>query len=90
MAAYEEHMPDIIFLDIHLPNISGLKIMNQIQKRDPDAYIVMISADSIMDNVQKAKANGCKAFFTKPFTKDRILESLKDCASIHLPTADAS
>lgn len=45
MSLYEAITPDIVFLDIHLPDISGFDLIDKIRARDPDSYIVMITGD---------------------------------------------
>ena len=80
--AYEKHQPDVVFLDIHLPHISGLELIESIKGLDANAYIIMVSADSSQDNVKAAHAKGSKGFLTKPFTKERILHLFNACPTI--------
>ena len=79
LAAYKEHAPDILFLDIHLPGRSGMDILSDIMAFDPQAYIIMLSADSSRDNVATAIEHGAKGFMAKPFTKEKLAEHLKNC-----------
>ena len=80
--AYEKHEPDVVFLDIHLPHMSGLDLIEPIKALDANAYIIMVSADSSPDNVKAAQAKGSKGFLTKPFTKERILHLFNACPTI--------
>lgn len=80
--AYEEHKPDVVFLDIHLPNITGLDLIESLAKLDPNMYVIMVSADSSSENVKTALAKGCKGFLTKPFTKERILNLFNACPTV--------
>lgn len=82
VAAYEKCMPDIIFLDIHLPNISGLDLIRPIQKVDAGAFIVMVSSDSSTDNAYKIKQRGARAFLGKPFDKGRVMHIFNKCPTI--------
>lgn len=79
---YKQHMPDILFLDIHLPNVTGLDLLRKISRTDLGAYIVMISADSTPENVQRSKFQGARAFLTKPFDKKRLLHIFHTCPNI--------
>lgn len=79
---YLEHMPDILFLDIHLPGESGIGILDEIQSFDHNAYIIMLSADSNKGNVLTTSMRGAKGFITKPFTEDKLIEMLKKCPTI--------
>jgi two-component system chemotaxis response regulator CheY len=77
VAAYKERAPDVLFLDIHLPGIEGMRLLGEILALDPKAYIVMLSADSSLENVQLALRGGAKGFLTKPFTKEKLLEHIE-------------
>lgn len=79
---YAKCMPDIIFLDIHLPNISGMELIHRLLKKDKGAYIIIQSSDSSVDNVRTSKLRGAKTFLTKPFDKKRILQIFNNCPTI--------
>jgi two-component system chemotaxis response regulator CheY len=81
--AYKKSVPDIIFLDIHMPNIDGTELLQQIRAIDPRAYIVMLSADSSAENVKSTTQSGAKGFLTKPFTKEKLQEYLIKCPTIY-------
>ena len=72
-----EFMPDITFLDIQLPDSTGLDMLKFIQQKDPEAYVVMLSANATSTNVQKALQQGAKGFIAKPFTKKKLQEVLE-------------
>ena len=74
--------PDIIFLDIDLPDINGHEILESILKIDPSAYIVMLSGNSDQDNVIRAIKEGAKGFVTKPFVKDRLYKYISECPTV--------
>lgn len=76
---YLECNPDIVILDIHLPNQSGLDLLNKIVEMDMDAFVVMASADSVRENVMEAIAHGAVGFLTKPIRKEKLLEYLSQC-----------
>ena len=82
ISIYKKHLPDLIFLDIHLPNRTGLELLEEITAFDPDAHIVMLSADSSLENVSKGKDSGIKAFLTKPFSRDRVMAYLHRCPTV--------
>lgn len=80
--AYAKHNPDIVFLDYHLPGKNGDALLGELFEIDPDAQIVMISADSSMDNVRETKHKGAKTFLAKPFTKDRLVDCIRTCPTV--------
>lgn len=73
LKAYEEHAPDVLLLDIHLPGRSGLEWLGEILAFDPDAHIVMLSADPVHDNVARAIDGGAKGFVCKPFKNETLI-----------------
>jgi two-component system chemotaxis response regulator CheY len=79
VAAYKKAVPDIVFLDIHMPGRGGMEILADIMALDPGAYVIMLSADSSRDNVEQAMQHGAKGFMAKPFTKEKLNEHLKSC-----------
>jgi two-component system chemotaxis response regulator CheY len=76
---YKEFNPDMVLLDIHMPGLSGKDALTSVQELDPEAYIVMLSADSSAQNVQLARKNGAKGFLAKPFSKTKLLEYVDIC-----------
>ncbi len=71
---YVNKAPDILFLDIGLPDIDGHEVLKKLFKIDPDAYVVMFSGNGDKENVMKAIELGAKGFVGKPFTKDKIFQ----------------
>ena len=88
--AYLEYLPDIVLLDIHFPDTSGLEIIDKIIEADPDAYILMLSADSIKKNVHTAVERGAKGFITKPPQKDKLFEYIERCPTYTFPKKTVS
>jgi two-component system chemotaxis response regulator CheY len=73
---YALHAPDIVFLDIGLPDISGQLVLQELLEIDPDAYTVMLSAQGSRDNVIQSAEKGARGFIGKPFTPDRLLQCI--------------
>jgi two-component system chemotaxis response regulator CheY len=72
--AYLEHLPDALFLDIHLPGGSGIDILADLLKFDETAYVAILTSDRVKENVISAKKTGAKAFIAKPFTRQKLEE----------------
>lgn len=79
---YREYMPDILFLDVHLPNVEGPQLLRSILALDHKAYVIMLSADTSLENVEHALAKGAAGFLAKPFTKEKMLEYIRKCPTI--------
>ena len=72
--SYMTHMPDIVFLDIGLPDASGHDLLGELVKMDPDAYIVMLSGNSFPNDIVRSMRQGAKGFVGKPFSRAKLLQ----------------
>lgn len=77
MNIFSLQRPDIIFLDIELPDASGLDLLAKIKNVKPDCFVVMVSANSTLENVQLSIKSGAATFIVKPFTGDKILAAMR-------------
>jgi CheY-like chemotaxis protein len=82
LEAYKKSAPDVLFLDIHMPNMEGTNVLHQVLAIDPNAYVVMLSADSSFENVENTTHQGAKGFLTKPFSGGKLQEHLAKCPTI--------
>lgn len=82
VASYLLHAPDIVFLDIGLPDMDGFTVLDQVMTIDPDAFVVMFSGRDNWNNIIQALAAGAKGFISKPFKKD-ILKHYIQGSAIH-------
>jgi len=69
---------DLVYLDIELHNISGLEVLKEIRKAEPNIMVVMVSGESSAQNVTTAIETGANGFIVKPFNSGRILNSLQN------------
>ncbi len=67
---------NFIFLDIQLPDKSGLEILKIVKEKFPNIFVVMVSGENSLENVKQAIAAGASGFIVKPFTNGKISESL--------------
>ena len=73
---FNKLQPDIVTMDITMPNGDGISTLEQIMKKNPNAKIVMCSAMGQQSMVIKSMLAGAKDFILKPFQADKILETL--------------
>jgi two-component system chemotaxis response regulator CheY len=73
---YSEINPDLVIMDITMPNMDGLEALKAIKAKDPNASIVMCSAMGQESMVMDAVRSGAKDFIVKPFKPDRILKTV--------------
>ncbi|MFN7094106.1 MAG: response regulator transcription factor [Burkholderiales bacterium] len=80
---YFSNRPNIVFLDILLPDMSGLELLRIIKEKDSAAFIVMLSANSEREIVVQSIRGGAKGFIVKPFSKAKIDEYINKYMQIH-------
>ena len=68
--------PDLVLLDVYLPDALGTEIMGFIHKNSPDTDIIFITAAAEVEIVKKAYRRGVADYILKPLTFDRFKESL--------------
>lgn len=73
----EEYKPDIMTLDITMPEMDGITAISKILEVSPNTKVIMVSAMGQQSMVIDAIKKGAKDFITKPFEKSRILQSIK-------------
>lgn len=73
---YEELHPDLVLMDITMPNMDGLEALKAIKKKDSGANVVMCSAMGQEAMVLDAVRSGAKDFIVKPFKADRVLKTV--------------
>ncbi|MDV2685440.1 response regulator [Alkalihalophilus sp. As8PL] len=74
---YEELSPDLVTMDITMPEMDGITSLKEIKKIDPNAKVIMCSAMGQQAMVIDAIQAGAKDFIVKPFQADRVLEAIK-------------
>ncbi|MDL2218297.1 response regulator [Christensenellaceae bacterium OttesenSCG-928-M15] len=73
---YGELKPDIVTMDITMPEMNGLEALQTIRKSDPKANVIMVSALGQEAMVRDAVMSGAKGFVVKPFKEDTITAAL--------------
>lgn len=74
---YKELKPDLVTLDITMPEKDGISALKDIRAFDSNAKCIMCSAMGQQTMVIKAIQSGAKDFIVKPFQADRVLESIR-------------
>ena len=73
---YSEVHPDLVIMDITMPNMNGLEALKAIRASDPEATIIMCSAMGQEGMVIEAIKSGARDFIVKPFKADRIVKTV--------------
>jgi two-component system chemotaxis response regulator CheY len=74
---YKVERPDVVTMDITMPDMDGIEAVKAIKAFDPTAKIIMCSAMGQQSMVMDAIKAGAKDFIVKPFQADRVLEAIK-------------
>jgi response regulator of citrate/malate metabolism len=69
--------PDLVLLDIHLPDISGLDLLHQLREALPELDVLVITAAREVDTVRRALRGGIVHYLMKPFSADDLSERLQ-------------
>lgn len=73
---YKGNNPDIVTLDITMPDMDGLTAIKELMKIAPNAKVIMCSAMGQQSMVMDAIRSGAKDFIVKPFQSDRVIEAV--------------
>ena len=74
---FNETKPDIVLMDITMPEMDGIQALKKIKELDPAANVIMCSAMGQQAMVIEAIQSGAKDFIVKPFQAERVLEAVK-------------
>ncbi|MDF2820714.1 MAG: hypothetical protein K0R15_1155 [Clostridiales bacterium] len=74
---YQELKPDLVIMDITMPELDGIQAVKKIKENDSSASIIMCSAMGQQAMVIESIQSGAKDFIVKPFQADRVLEAVK-------------
>ena len=74
---YAECKPDLVLMDITMPEMDGIQALKAIRGNDPNASIIMCSAMGQQAMVIEAIQSGARDFIVKPFQADRVIEAVK-------------
>ena len=74
---YKAEKPDLVFLDIVMPNVDGIEAVKQIMAFDNEATIIMVSSVGTQNQIKASLLEGAKDFIQKPFVASQITNVLK-------------
>ena len=77
LEAYQRHRPDVVLMDITMPEMDGLTALKEIRSRYPEARIAMLTALGQQGIVIEAIKSGARDFIVKPFDTERVLTAVR-------------
>ncbi|MBA2174101.1 response regulator [Halobacillus locisalis] len=78
---YKEQQPDLVTMDITMPEMDGIAALKEIKSENPNAKVIMCSAMGQQAMVVDAIQAGAKDFIVKPFQADRVIEAIQKALS---------
>jgi two-component system chemotaxis response regulator CheY len=82
---YAEVSPDLVTMDITMPEMSGIDALRAIRAVDPAARVLMVSAMGQQKMIVEALESGAMDFLVKPFQPTKVLETVKKCLQLRMP-----
>ena len=71
-----QYAPRVVLLDINMPGMDGIAVLQAIREEFPAISVIMISAEATLDRVKEAIAKGASGFVVKPFNAGRVIDSV--------------
>lgn len=87
LEATHEHLPSLILLDIHMPEMDGLQVCKELKSDETTRPIpiVMLTVAGEMSEIEKAMRYGAQTYVTKPCTREQILKIVRDILPLKHP-----
>ena len=70
--------PDLVFLDLTMIGMYGIDVLNKLREMDPQARVIIASADIQSSTREMVDAGGASAFINKPFSSDKVLNAVSE------------
>lgn len=74
--AYTKSQPDLVTMDITMPDMDGITAVSKIMEKDPDAKVIMVTSHGQEDMVIKSIQEGAVGYILKPITKEKLAQSI--------------
>ena len=78
--------PDVVTIDIVMPNMDGVVLINELKKHDPDVNIIAISALGSPDTIDRVMQAGAKDYIIKPFSVDDLMGTIRSTCALDTGT----
>ncbi|GGI48774.1 two-component system CitB family response regulator [Agromyces flavus] len=78
LAAIERHRPQLVLLDVYLPDLGGLDVLRRLRAEGDDVEVIAVTAARDLDTVRRARQLGVRHYLVKPFSGASLVERLDD------------
>jgi CheY-like chemotaxis protein len=82
----KQHSPDLILLDLHLPDLPGWEVLSRLQRNEAtrEIPVVVISADATARQIKRLKAAGARSYLTKPLDMQDFFRVIEETSPSRL------
>ena len=84
---YDFHKPDLVTMDIMMPEMNGIKALRVIKEISPNATIIMLTSVSQKEKMKKAARHGADGYVTKPFNSEELINEIDDAHEVGLTSS---
>jgi two-component system chemotaxis response regulator CheY len=75
---YRTEMPDVVIMDVHMADLSGVGAMQVIMRLDPNARVVICTSDADIAFVAETKRLGARGYLRKPFAPEAVIKAIDE------------
>ncbi len=86
--SYIAESPNIVFLDIELPDMNGYEVLDILKSMDPNLYVIVLTGHGTSENVLKAVDQEVKGFINKPFSREQVLKHINTIVEMYNEDSD--
>jgi two-component system chemotaxis response regulator CheY len=79
---YKKENPDVVLLDVTMPDMDGLEVLKQIKEINKEAKVFMLTNIDKQETIMEAIKQGAKGYFKKPFEEEKLLERISKITNI--------
>ena len=78
LEAYDRHHPDVTLLDLRMPVMEGVEVVQRLRERDPRARVIVLTTYDTDDEISRALKAGAKAYVLKDIAADALIACIRD------------
>ncbi len=83
LAAIDEHAPDLVITDLHMPNMGGIELLRELRRLGRDLPVIVLTAHGGVDTAVEATRLGAQAYLSKPFDLDEVALKVRSALKRH-------
>lgn len=77
----DDHEPDCVVLDLHMPNVDGYELQDRLKRGHPDVPVIVMTGHDTPESRLRALSGGAKSYLCKPVDDETLLKSINDATA---------